>query len=52
MLLINNINNNIYWLEIVMGIIGMIDLRTHTSHLKLITADLSSVCGVFGLALS
>ena len=28
----------------------MIDLRTHTSHLKLITADLSSVCGVFGLA--
>eukprot|EP00828_Plagiopyla_frontata_P040085 TRINITY_DN5328_c0_g1_i9.p2 TRINITY_DN5328_c0_g1~~TRINITY_DN5328_c0_g1_i9.p2 ORF type:complete len:100 (-),score=9.49 TRINITY_DN5328_c0_g1_i9:652-951(-) len=33
-----------------MGIIGMIDLRTHTSNLKLITADLSSVCGVFGLA--
>ena len=28
----------------------MIDLRTHTSHLKLVTADFSSILGVFGLA--
>ena len=33
-----------------MGIIGMIELRTHTSHLKLLTSDLSNVCGVFALS--